>query len=616
MSCEALATKSELAVLQNRIKLLESKLDNKLDISEKTTIIETTQAALMPQFALYTPVAAYKLLEGRTKTLGNSLENLRYGFNSLGERVNTVNNIANRARSGVDALGRNVINTNNRIGALQSRLVNLDIKTGGAISKIQAVGSQVASVANRLLNIVGIVGALAGLVSLAGLIYTVFPRLDSHDREIDVLRQESSANVSQNYQTRQTANLALRQANAARYENQNLAGQVGTLSADTSYFGSIAKQALGIGSQALNIALQAAGAIGAISLVAYGARGLANLALSRSLVPGPKGEKGDKGERGLRGLPGLPGLPGRQGLRGISGQQGRQGIPGKDAVLDPELRARLIRIENVGNLNYAQTGIMNNKLGAQIPNLGLSGKLTNFVNWSFVDRAMSLVTLTASLHNTFMLSNAVKETFLDILDNVFNTGFNLAPSLFISPDGDGAINARQYFSSSFDKFFGGLFGVTEWTALKAQWKAYSTIYSSSTNAYDNLRSIHNDSQELLNRVRKDTGELGNALLDEGLISEDNWEYRDTEKRVKSKSLLRLERMNQGLEALDTKLEALEQVTQLVLNITNTAKEIKENADAIGTAFKDADKAATLDRNAKVEGLEVPNFNLVDFLDGD
>ena len=58
------------------------------------------------------------------------------------------------------------------------------------------------------------------------------------------------------------------------------------------------------------------------------------------------------------------------------------------------------------------------------------------------------------------------------------------------------------------------------------------------------------------------------------------------------------------------------MTQLVLNITNTAKEIKENADEIGKAFKDADKAATLDRNAKVEGLEVPNFNLVDFLDGD
>ena len=222
----------------------------------------------------------------------------------------------------------------------------------------------------------------------------------------------------------------------------------------------------------------------------------------------------------------------------------------------------------------------------------------------------------SSLHNTMMLTNSVKETFLDVLDNLLNTGYNLVPNLFKKADEDAAIDSREYIGGAINTFFGGLFGVTEWTALQQQWKAYSTIYASSTNAYDNLRSIHSDTQELLNRQRKDIGELGNALVDEGLISEDNWEYRDTDKRVKSKSLMKLERMNQGLEEFDNKLQALEQVTQLVLNITNTAKEIKENADEIGKAFKDADRAATLDRNARVEGLEVPNFNLIDFLDGD
>lgn len=259
---------------------------------------------------------------------------------------------------------------------------------------------------------------------------------------------------------------------------------------------------------------------------------------------------------------------------------------------------------------------VNSKLGAQIPGIGIGGKLSNFVNWSVADRVTGLVTMFASLHNTMMLTNSVKETFLDVLDNLLNTGYKLVPNLFKKADEDAAIDSREYIGGAINTFFGRLFGVAEWSALQQQWKAYNTIYSSSTNAYDNLRSIHNDSQEILNRLRKDTGELGNALVDEGIISEDNWEYRDTDKRVKSKSLMRLERMNQGLEALDTKLEALEQVTQLVLNITNTAKEIKENADEIGKAFKDADKAATLDRNTKVEGLEVPNFNLVDFLDGD
>ena len=254
--------------------------------------------------------------------------------------------------------------------------------------------------------------------------------------------------------------------------------------------------------------------------------------------------------------------------------------------------------------------VLDNKLGAQIPNLGIGGKLTNFVNWSVVDRAINLVSLMASLHNVFMLSNAVKETFFDVLDNLLGAGFNIAPKIFGTSDGS-AIDAREYFGNATDSFFSGLFGKTEWVAIKAQWKAYNTIYQSATNIYENLRQIHSETQELCNQARNYVSELGNALQDEGMISEDNWNYKDPNKRVKSKSFAKLERIASGLETLQNTLEALEQVTSSVREITDTANEIKENFEAIDKAISDANKAAKTDRDTKEEGLELPNFSLED-----
>lgn len=254
----------------------------------------------------------------------------------------------------------------------------------------------------------------------------------------------------------------------------------------------------------------------------------------------------------------------------------------------------------------ATTSIINRKLGAEIPGFGIGGKLSNFINWAFADRVMTMITMLAAVHNVFQLSTQIQQTFFSSIDNILNIG-----ALIGNPDGTGSIDSKQYVGESLDKFFSGIFGATEWTAVKAQWKAYSTIASTSAQAFNNLREIHNDSQELLNLVRSDTAELGNALVDEGLIGEDNWEYKDPKKKIKSKALGRLQRMGQGLEALDNKLEAIEQVTSTLLNIANTAKEIKDNTEEINKAFTEANKAAQLDRNAKIEGVELPNFSLED-----
>ena len=179
-------------------------------------------------------------------------------------------------------------------------------------------------------------------------------------------------------------------------------------------------------------------------------------------------------------------------------------------------------------------------------------------------------------------------------------------------DGTSSIDSKSYLSTELNKFFAGLFGKAEWDAVVAQWKAYNNIFNTSSQVYQNLRSIHNDSQELLNQNRNYTAELGNALVDEGIVGENNWSYKDPNQKIKSKTLRRLDAMSRGLEGIDSKLQAVEMLTSSLLSIAQEAKEIKDNVDELGKAITDANNKAKADRNTAVEGLEIPNFNPFDF----
>jgi len=253
----------------------------------------------------------------------------------------------------------------------------------------------------------------------------------------------------------------------------------------------------------------------------------------------------------------------------------------------------------------ATLNLLNRKIGDFPLVGGISGSLSNFMSSQVVDRAMSLATFIGVMHNVSMLTTSIQSTFFEIIDNLI-----AIPTLITNPNGD-LVDSRQQTQQFLNSWFSSIFGATEWEAIKAQWKAYSTISSTAAQGFNNLREIHNDSQELLNMARNYTAELGNALVDEGLISEDNWDYKDPKQKIKSKGINRLERMAQGLEVVDNSLQAIEQVTATLRNITQTANEIKENAEAINKAVSDANKAAETDRNAKIEGLELPNFSLDD-----
>ena len=192
-----------------------------------------------------------------------------------------------------------------------------------------------------------------------------------------------------------------------------------------------------------------------------------------------------------------------------------------------------------------------------------------------------------------------------MLDNVF-----AIPQLIKDPNG-ATIDTKGAFTKYLDGIFASVFGVTEWQAIKSQWKAYSTIYNTGSQVFGNIRDIIDEKGQINEVTNKWVSELGNGLQDEGLIGEDNWETKDPTAKFKGKYFARLQRIADGLQQVENVAEDLEQVTQSARSIVETANEIKENAATVSKAVSDANAAAVADRAAKEEGLDLPNFSLGD-----
>jgi hypothetical protein len=244
-------------------------------------------------------------------------------------------------------------------------------------------------------------------------------------------------------------------------------------------------------------------------------------------------------------------------------------------------------------------------LGTKVIPGGLSSAFSRFTSWAGVDRAINLVTMVGVIHNCFMLSSSITETFFSALDNILNAG-----ALIKNSEADD-IDTKEIFTETIDKYMASLFGQQEWTLVKSQLKSYNSIYSSVSQAFGNVRDIIEETNNINQTATRYTAQLGNALQDEGLISEDNWDYKDPSHKAKTKFGRWAERVRDGLEIVENGFEELESVTGSVRSSVDSANETIENISEIDKAIDKANEDAKKDRETKEEGLEIPNFALGD-----
>lgn len=249
-------------------------------------------------------------------------------------------------------------------------------------------------------------------------------------------------------------------------------------------------------------------------------------------------------------------------------------------------------------------GTINNKLGDQIPG-GLGGMLTKFRKWSGIDRIINLLSITTSIHNAIMLSNNVVDTLFTILDNII-----AIPRLVADSEAE-PVDSREVFNGAFDSFMKGIFGVQQWEDFKTRWAAANRIYQSSSNVIDNVRQMGSNISDSVQIVGSWTAELGNGLVEEGILGEDNWKYKPEDPKIKGGIFGKIDKFNNTVGELDDKLNSILQVTQNIRDIVETANQIKQETSEIRTALSQAIATSEEDRQKILDQLPDVNFDWTD-----
>ncbi|MEH2031251.1 MAG: collagen-like protein [Nostoc sp.] len=305
----------------------------------------------------------------------------------------------------------------------------------------------------------------------------------------------------------------------------------------------IGQQALRIGGEALAKAGQAAAAaLTAIALyqTVKSLRGLPGL-------PGAKGDKGDKGDRGLQGIPGkdgittvvtLPGTPGEKGDKGDPGTPGRQGIPGvpgKDGEdVNPAdlagLRELIVQqhAETRANVNATTTGLFG-RLQAIVAggNAALTSLITTIATNTYVEKAMQLLTLAATLHNALMLSNNLGQTLGTIINQC--VGLILPKGINGTP-----INITDVIGHTIEDLVKDAIGADNYTTISNDWAIANRIYQAGSNVFNQVGNAVGILTSGLEMIGGNIGKIGNALKIWGVVGQHAYAFMNPQPSMKGK----------------------------------------------------------------------------------
>ena len=178
--------------------------------------------------------------------------------------------------------------------------------------------------------------------------------------------------------------------------------------------------------------------------------------------------------------------------------------------------ATLNNLANVGELGASAEILA--RLGPQLPG-GISGFLQNFfanfeklAKWLHLDRVLNVLTFTATLHNAYMLSNGLSQTFFSMISNVLAV-------VGIKDKEDSPLDISKIVGGKIESFFKAILGVETVDGIKSEWKKYNRIYQAAANLLWSVQSIGQSILSALEIVGQWSASVANALRKWGVVAE-------------------------------------------------------------------------------------------------
>lgn len=272
--------------------------------------------------------------------------------------------------------------------------------------------------------------------------------------------------------------------------------------------------------------------------------------------------------------------------------------------------------QGINNLTQAGQGALltvmnttlntvNTKLGAQIANGGISGAMGRLSNFLGLERVFSALTLATSIHNAYMLSNALKTTLLETIASLGN-----ATGLMQTPEGDN-VDLNAEYDKSINLILKTILGQTLLDDIKAAWIKYNRIYQAASNSVNACSNMINAVGNVVQTSAEYTGRIGNSLKGAGMVAENAYAWMSEKFDAKMSRFLKFE------TTVGTTIQALEVVNEIAQSVVEgqtAATEFQKANTEFVKAVKDAQRdkgsdntaTATAENTAKTEATALPS----------
>lgn len=213
------------------------------------------------------------------------------------------------------------------------------------------------------------------------------------------------------------------------------------------------------------------------------------------------------------------------------------------------------------------------RLGDQLPG-GIGGKLSRFAEWAHLDRVLNLMILSATIHNALMLSNDIGQTFIGILNNIFQL-------IGLKKEDGSSFDIGSVISGTIENLIKGAIGVDNYTNLKESWAKANRIYQATNNVINSFLNLSQIILQASELIASYTGKIGNALKKGGVILESAYGWMNPQPKFN--------RVTQTLESLQNGASTIQMVTQAPLDVVNAVTESTTAATEFVKAVKEDDK---------------------------
>ncbi|MEL6438702.1 MAG: hypothetical protein AAFQ80_05525 [Cyanobacteria bacterium J06621_8] len=175
------------------------------------------------------------------------------------------------------------------------------------------------------------------------------------------------------------------------------------------------------------------------------------------------------------------------------------------------------------------------------------------------------------VHNAIQLSGNLAQTIGEAASVTLN-------AIGIKDEEGNAFDINEIVKSKVQSILSSYLGAENYAAMTQRIAKYNRIYQASVNVLDTTTALFDSARTIAEVAANNTGKIGNALRDSGVVYEDAYEEMSEKLNAQNAAMRRLDRFREGLETIESGVSSVSQVSSEVVDIKENFEQLKKEKE--------------------------------------